>query len=119
MRHFLSLRHVLAACSVASLALGVTVSPAPGVLIAVSGRAQRLTPGDSGTSRPAVLLAAVTARADPYLALAPGTQKQPGIVHPSSPSEEDWTTRWHAVILGMEPRASADLGATPDVTAKS
>jgi len=101
------------------LALGVTVPPAPGLLVAVSGRAQRLAPRDTGTYRSAVLLAAVTMRADQHLALTPGTQEQSGIVHRSLPGEESWTIRRYTGILGMEPCDSADLGAAPDVTAKS
>ncbi len=119
MRHFFSARPFPVTCPVASLALGMAVSTAPSLLVAVSGRAQRLAPGDTGTDRPAVLPAAVTTRADQHLTLTPGTQEQSGIVHRSPPGEENWTIRRHTVILGTEPRASADLGAAPDVTVKS
>ena len=83
MRHFFSAHSFPATRPIASLALGVAVPAAPTLLIAVSGRAQRLTPGDTGTCRAAVLLAAVTTRADPYLALTPDTQEQSGIVYRS------------------------------------
>ena len=113
MRHFFSARPFPAACPIASLALGVTVPAAPRLLVAVSGCAQRFAPGDTATYRAAVLLTAVTTRADQYLALTPGTQKQSRIPHRSSPGEEDWTSREHAVILEIEPCASADLGRSP------
>jgi len=61
MRHFLSVRPFAASCPIASLALGVTVLAATSLLVAVSGRAQRFAAGDTGTLRPAVLLATVTA----------------------------------------------------------
>ena len=118
MRHFFSARPFPATRPIASLALGVTVPAAPRLLVAVSGRAQRLTPSDTGTCRAAVLLAAVTTRADPYLALTPDAQKKSGIVH-RPPSEEGWTIRRYTGILGTEPCESADLGAAPDVTGKS
>ncbi len=83
MRHFFSAHPFPATYPITSLALGVTVPAAPRLLVTVSGRAQRLTAGDTGTCRAAVLLAAVTMRADPHLALTPGTQEQSGIVHRS------------------------------------
>ena len=83
MRHFFSSRPFPATCPITSLAFGVTVPTAPSLLVTVSGRAQRLTPGDTGTCRAAVLLAAVTMRADPHLVLTPGAQEQSGIVHRS------------------------------------
>ena len=83
MRHFFLVCPFPAACPIAPLALGVTVPAAPRLLVAVSGRAQRLAPGDTGTCRAAVLLTVVTTRADQYLALTPGTQEQSGIVHRS------------------------------------
>ena len=88
MRHFLAPQPLSASCPIAPLTLGVTVAPAPTVLVAPSGRTQRLTAGDAGTPRPAVLLAPVTARADAHLALTARTQKQPGIVHRFLPGEE-------------------------------
>ena len=119
MRHFFSVRPFPAACPIASLALGVAMPAAPRLLVAVSGRAQRLTPGDAGTYRAAVLLPAVATRADPHLALTPHAQEQSGIVHRSPPGEEDWTIRRYTRILATEPCESADLGAAPDVTVKS
>ena len=83
MRHFLSPDPVAAPAAVAALALGMTVSAASRVLIPASRRAQRFAPGEVAATRRAVLLAPVTARADEHLAPAPGTQKQPGIVHRS------------------------------------
>jgi hypothetical protein len=88
MRHFRSPGALSASFPVAPLALGVTVATVPAVLITPCGRAARLPAGDAGTTRPAVLLTAVTARADPHLALTPRTQKQPGIVHRVLPGEE-------------------------------
>ena len=113
MRHFFSARPFPAACPIASLALGVTVPAAPRLLVAVSGRAQRLAPGDTAAHPGAVAPASITVRADQHLALTPGTQKQSRIAHRSSPGEEDWTSREHAVILEIEPCASADLGRSP------
>ena len=113
MRHFFSARPFPAACPIASLALGVTVPAAPRLLVAVPGGAQRLASGDTAAHPGAVLLTVVTTRADQYLTLTPGTQKQSRIAHRSSPGEEDWTSREHAVILEIEPCASADLGRSP------
>jgi len=75
MRHFRSLEGLSASFPVVPLALGVTVAPAPRLLVTLASRAPRLSAGDAGTARPAVLLTAVTARADPHLALTPCTQK--------------------------------------------
>ena len=83
MRHFLSPAPVVAPTAVAALALGMTVSAASRVLIPASRRAHRVTPSEVAATRPAVLLAPITARADEHLAPAPGTQKQSGIVHRS------------------------------------
>ena len=81
MRHFLSPAPVAASAAVAALALGMTVSAASRVLIPASRRAHRVAPSEVTATRPAVLLAPITARADEHLAPTPGTQKQPGIVH--------------------------------------
>ena len=81
MRHFLSAVPVAAPAAVAALARGVTVPAASRVLIPASRRAHRVTPSEVAATRPAVLLAPITARADKHLAPAPGTQKHPGIVH--------------------------------------
>ena len=81
MRHFLSPAPVAAPAAVAALTLGVTVPAASRVLIPASRRAHRFAPSVVTATCPAVLLAPITARADEYLAPAPGTQKQPGIVH--------------------------------------
>jgi hypothetical protein len=113
MRHFFSARPFPATCPIASLALGVTVPAAPRLLVAVSGGAQRLAPGDTAAHPGAVAPASITVRADQHLALTPGAQKQSRIAHRSSPGEEDWTSREHAVILEIEPCASADLGRSP------
>ena len=83
MRHFLPADPVAAPASVAALALGMTVPTASRVLIPASCRAQRFTPSEIAAACPAVLLAPITARADEHLAPAPGTQKQPSIVHRS------------------------------------
>ena len=83
MRHFLSAGPVAAPAAVAALALGMTVSAASRVLIPASRRARRFAPSEVTATRPAVLLAPITARADEHLAPAPGTQKHPGIVHRS------------------------------------
>ena len=84
MRHFLSADPPVAApAAVAALALGMTVSAASRVLIPASRRAHRFAPSEVTATRPAVLLAPITARADEHLAPAPGTQKHPGIVHRS------------------------------------
>ena len=83
MRHFLSAGPLAAPAAVAALALGMTVSAASRVLIPASRRARRFAPSEIAATRPAVLLAAITARADEHLAPAPGTEKQPGIVHRS------------------------------------
>ena len=82
-RHFLWTDPVAAPVAVAALALGMTVPTASRVLIPASRRAQRFTPSEVAATRPAVLLAPSTARADEHLASAPGAQKQPGIVHRS------------------------------------
>lgn len=95
------------------MALGVTVPAAPCLLIAESGRAQRLAPGDTAAHPGAVALASITVRADQHLTLTPSTQKQSRIAHRSPPDEEDWTSREHAVILEIEPCGSADLGRSP------
>ena len=81
MRHFVRARAFAAPAPVAPLALGMTVPPAPRVLIPASRPAQRFTPSEAAAARPAVLLAPVTARADEHLAPASGTEKQSGIVH--------------------------------------
>ena len=81
MRHLLWANPVAAPTAVAALALGMTVSAASRVLIPASRRAHRFAPSEVTATRRAVLLAPVTARADEHLAPAPGTQKQPGIVH--------------------------------------
>ena len=49
--------------------------------ISASRRAHRFAPSEVTATRPAVLLAPITARADEHLAPASGTQKHPGIVH--------------------------------------
>ena len=84
MRHFVRARAFAAPAPVAPLALGMTVPPAPRVLIPASRPAQRFTPSEAAAARPAVVLAPVTARADEHLAPASGTEKQSGIVHRSS-----------------------------------
>ena len=61
----------------------MTVSAASIVLIPASRRAHRFAPSEVTATRPTVLLAPITARADEHLAPAPGTQKHPGIVHRS------------------------------------
>ena len=81
MRHFLSPVPVAAPAPVAALALGVTVPAASRTLIPASRRAHRFVPSETAATRPAALLAPITARADEHLAPAPGAQKQPGIVH--------------------------------------
>ena len=83
MRHFLSADPVAPPTAVAALALGMTVSAASRVLIPASRRAHRFAPSEVTATRPTVLLAPITARADEHLAPAPGTQKHPGIVHRS------------------------------------
>ena len=118
MRHFLPVSAFAAPAPVAALALGVTVSAASRALIPASRRTQRFAPSEVTATRPAVLLAPITARADEHLAPAPSTQKHPGIVH-RSPGGEGWTIRNHRAILPLEPYASADLGAASDVTGKS
>ena len=81
MRHFLPVSAFAAPAPVAALTLGMTVSAASRALIPASRRTQRFTPSETAATRPAVLLAPITARADEHLAPAPGTQKQSGIVH--------------------------------------
>jgi len=81
MRHFLPARAFAAPAPVAALTLGMTVSAASRVLIPASRRTHRFAPSEVAATRPAVLLAPITARADEHLAPAPGTQKQSGIVH--------------------------------------
>ena len=83
MRHFLSTCAFAAPVAIAALALGVTVPAASRLLIVPPGPAQLFASGEAATQRPAVLLAAVTGRADEDLALAPRAQKQSGIVHRS------------------------------------
>ena len=83
MRHFLPVSAFAAPAAIAALALGVAVPAASRALIPASCRAQRFTPSETAATCPAVLLAPITARTDEYLAPAPGTQKQPGIVHRS------------------------------------
>ena len=83
MRHVLPVSAFAAPAPVAALTLGVTVSAASRALIPASRRTQRFTPSGVAATRPAVLLAPITARADEHLAPAPGTQKHPGIVHRS------------------------------------
>ena len=83
MRHFLPVSAFAAPAAIAALALGVAVPAALRALIPASCRAQRFTPSETAATCPAVLLAPITARTDEYLAPAPGTQKQPGIVHRS------------------------------------
>ena len=83
MRHFLPTRAFAASASVAALALGMTVSAASRALIPASRRTHRFAPSEVAATRPAVLLAPITARADEHLAPATGTQKHPGIVHRS------------------------------------
>ena len=83
MRHFLPARAFAAPAPVAALALGVTVPAASRLLIPTSRRAARFTPSETAATRPAVLLAPITARADQHLAPAPGTEKQSSIVHRS------------------------------------
>ena len=84
MRHFFSAGPLAAPAPVTPLAFGMTVPAASRVLIPAPRRAQRLTPSEAATTRRAVALPPVTARADEHLALAPCTQEQPGIVHRSS-----------------------------------
>ena len=79
--YFLSAVPVAAPAAVAALARGVTVPAASRVLIPASRRAHRFAPSEVAATRPAVLLAPITARADEHLVPAPGTQKHPGIVH--------------------------------------
>ena len=100
---------------VAALAFGMTVPASSGVLITPSGRTYRLASSELRTPGFAVLLSAVTSRADPHLALASGTQIEPGIVHDTLRAKERWTTHKNTAILTKEPYNRADLGAAPDV----
>ena len=83
MRHFVSAHAFAASVAVAPLALRMTVPATPRLLVATPSGPQRFASGQAATSRPAVLLAAITARADEHLALAPGTHEHSGIVHRS------------------------------------
>ena len=83
MRHYFPARTFPAPAPVAPLTLGMTVPAASRVLIPTSRRAQRFASGEAAAARSAVLLCAITARADEHLALTPRTQKQSGIVHRS------------------------------------
>ena len=83
MRHFSPTAPFAAPEAVAALALGMAVPAASRLLVTPPRRASRFASGKAATAHPAVLLPAVTARADEHLALASGTQKQPGIVHRS------------------------------------
>ena len=85
MRHILPARGVAASLAVAALALGMTMPTASGLLVPASCCAQRIASGEAATVRSAVLLSAITARADEHLTSASGTWKASGIVHrPSS-----------------------------------
>ena len=77
-------------------------------------RTQQFVSGETAAAYAAVLLSAVTNRADEYLTPTPGTQEQSGVVH-GPPGEEGWTIRDHRAILHSKRYASADLGAASDV----
>ena len=82
-RHYFPARTFPAPAPVAPLTLGMTVPAASRVLIPTSRRAQRFASGEAAAARSAVLLCAITARADEHMALTPRTQKQSDIVHRS------------------------------------
>lgn len=88
MRHFFTRPPLLGTGTgaIAALACGVTVPAAPALLIAAPRRAQALTAGRRRAGATAVLLAAITARADAHLAPAARTHEQPGIVHDALPA---------------------------------
>ena len=83
MRHFFSADPVATPTSVAALALGMTVPATSRLLISTPRRSQRFVSGEAAAARAAVLLSAITNRADEYLAPTPGTQEQSGVVHRS------------------------------------
>ena len=83
MRHILPAHGVAASLAVAALALGMTMPTASGLLVPASCCAQRIASGEAATVRSAVLLSAITARADEHLTSASGTWKASGIVHRS------------------------------------
>lgn len=119
MRHFLVHHTRTPAHPIAALTLRMAVLATPSALIATPRRSYRLTPRGPRTVTSTVSIAAIAARADPHLTITSRAHKKPGIVHRSPQGEEHWTTRLRAVILVSEPCVSADLGAAPDVTAKS
>lgn len=119
MRHFFTERRALRARAITTLALGMTVPPAPSLLIALAGGLDACAPRRRGTAGTTVELAAIAARADQHLAAASSTHKQPGIVHRTSNAMKCWTIQACAGILGIDPCASADRGAAPDLIAKS
>ena len=110
MRHFVRARAFAAPAPVAPLALGMTVPPAPRVLIPASRPAQRFTPSEAAAARPAVVLAPVTARADEHLARRHRAQRNSRASSIVPPGGEGWTIRNYRAILHSEPYASAGSG---------
>ena len=82
-------RHLAASLAVAALALGMTMPTASGLLVPASCCAQRIASGEAATVRSAVLLSAITARADEHLTSASGIAHRSsrvgcGSFHPAS-----------------------------------
>ncbi len=119
MRHFFIAGVLRAARTITTLALGVTVPPTSSSLVALAGGPNAGAPCRRRTAGTAVALPPIAARADQHLAAASGTHKQPSIVHRTSNAMKCWTTQPCAAILGIDPCASADRGAAPDLIAKS
>ncbi len=84
MRHIFFTSPFAAPAPIAPLALGMAMPAAARLLVTTPRGAQRLAARQDTTAPRAVLLAAVTARADENLASAPGTHKPARVVHRSS-----------------------------------
>jgi len=70
------MRHFLFSGAIATATRGMGEAAAVAPLVALSGRAQSLAPGELGTAVGTIDLAAIAAAADEHLSAATGTEKE-------------------------------------------